>query len=48
MKVFAVIIDPEEVKKILQYLENLGRPPPGLDLASCNCQSVPFLSAPVN
>ena len=36
MKVIAVITDPEEVKKILRHLVKVGRPPPGLDLASCN------------
>ena len=36
MKVIAVIIEPEEVRKILQHLVKVGRPPPGLDLVSLN------------
>ena len=31
MRIFAVIMDPVEVDKILHHLINTGRAPPGLD-----------------
>jgi hypothetical protein len=34
MKLFAVITDPAEVRKILRHLIKIGRSPPGLDPGS--------------
>ena len=30
----AIIEDPVEIRRILRHLVNVGRPPPGLDLAT--------------
>ncbi|MBA7546306.1 hypothetical protein ES705_38694 [subsurface metagenome] len=36
MIILAVIVDPEEVKKILKHLVKIGRPPPNFDPSSLN------------
>jgi hypothetical protein len=34
MRILPVIIEPDEVRKILRHLVKIGRSPPGLDLTS--------------
>ena len=51
MRILAVITEPEEVRRILRHLVKIGPGRPADPLrgwirASCNCQSVPFVSAP--
>jgi hypothetical protein len=41
IRILAVIIEPEEVGKILRHLVKIGLSPPGFDPASLNLQSVP-------
>jgi len=36
MKVLAVILKPQEIKRILRHLVKQGRPPPGIDLDVLN------------
>jgi len=36
MRILAVIIEPEEVRKILRHLVKIGRSPPGVDPTSLN------------
>jgi len=36
MNLIAVIMDPEEIRKILQHLVKIGRSPPGINTASLN------------
>jgi len=36
MKVLAIILKPQEIKRILHHLVKQGRPPPGIDLDALN------------
>ena len=45
MRILAVIIDPNEVKKILPHRVKIGRPPFGLDPAALNWHDAPLLRA---
>ncbi len=36
MSIIAVIMDPEEIRKILQIFQKIGRSPPGINTASLN------------
>jgi len=36
MSIIAVIMDPEEINKILQHLVKVGRSPPGINTTSLN------------
>jgi NADH/NAD ratio-sensing transcriptional regulator Rex len=36
MSIISIIMDPEEIRKILQIFQKIGRSPPGINTASLN------------